>query len=110
MHLYRHLSIGLSLITGLLLGSCDYWKNKREATAAQTAALVKFLGEHDPILKTKREDIIRVIENIRQKQEKLKSLVDKYHGEAAQQKLKATIDQANTDLSRMEAALMWPPA
>ena len=90
---------------GLLLGSCDYWKHKREAAIAQEAALVKFLGEHDPVLNTKRANIISVTENIKQKQEKLKQLVDKYHGEAAQQKLEATINQTKSDLERMETAL-----
>lgn len=93
----RQLGISLCLCGGIVLTSCD--DKKREAT------FTEFLSEHDPVLKSKRDDIVIMIGEIKEKRSRLRSAKSQYKSDAARAEVDEVIQQVDAEMEHMQAKL-----
>jgi uncharacterized coiled-coil DUF342 family protein len=97
MQLIRQLGTALCLCGGFLLISCD--DKERETNFNQ------FLSEHDPTLKSKRDEIVTMIAEIKDKRGRLRTAKSQYKSEAARAEVDRMIQQVDAELEHMQAKL-----
>lgn len=97
MHIIRQLGLALCLCQGTVLTSCD--DKKREAN------FIEFIREHDPVLKSKRDDIVTMIAEIKEKRSRLQAAKSQYRSDAARAQVDEVIQQVDAELEHMQAKL-----
>lgn len=74
-------------------------------TAEREANFNEFLESHDPALKAKRDELLVVMDGIREKQAHLHAIRSNYQSEAARQRIGSLIEESATRLKNLEGAL-----
>lgn len=97
MQMIRQLGIALCLCGGVVLTSCN--DKKREVNFNQ------FLSDHDPVLKSKRDAIVTMIAEIKEKRSRLRSAKSQYKSDAARAEVDEVIQQVDAELEHMQAKL-----
>lgn len=97
MQTIRQLGIALCLCGGIVLTSCD--DKKRQAN------FIEFIREHDPVLKSKRDDIVTMIAEIKEKRSRLQSAKSQYRSDAARAEVDEVIQQVDAEMEHMQAKL-----
>jgi hypothetical protein len=100
-------NVGAVLILGFLLalivlpitGFIDWRKNKK---SEQISSLNDFLTKYDPILKSKREEAIRIIEETKIKCKELEKSKSKYKSEQAKNKIEQSINRGKSQIADLE--------
>lgn len=112
---YYELSNGTSLIRVIVVTSImiacvvlpigvvvDWFNNKSKQ---QVSHFTQFLSDYDPVLKARRDEVIRVIREINGKRDELEKAKNNYKSKEAIDRIDMTIRQIKTELIKMDTDL-----
>lgn len=97
MQLIRQFGFLLCLFGLAMVTSCD--DKKRETV------FTDFLSEHDPVLKSKRDEIVTLIAEIKEKRDRLQTAKKQYKSEAARIEMEVMIQKVDWELEKLQSKL-----